>query len=354
MVHNQISNQVLQVGCSYRHSRGGIAQVLSNYDNYIFDDMNFLANSCDGTRITKFIFLVYAFLHYSLKLALCRSIKIVHIHTSSYFSYKRSSYFARIAKFFNKKVIMHVHSGKFSQYYAEYPAFVENGLKYCDKVIALTPTWKEFFSSIIDADKIEVVPNPVPMPSHIERKFNGKLRFLFMGFVSRDKGAMDLLEMVVSHKGRLSKKTQFTLCGNDIDCNVGKYIRENHLGDLVVYRGWVKGEDKQKMFDSHDVLVLPSYAEGLPMTIIEAMANGMPVIASNVGGIPDIVKERINGLLITSGNKNELFSAVMTYVNDRNMVASHSAAAFETAAAYNPDIIASGLENLYEELIRQN
>lgn len=351
MVHNQISNKVLQVGCSYRHSRGGIAQVLLNYDDYIFDDMNFLANSCDGTRITKFIFLVYALIHYSLKLALCRSIKIVHIHTSSYFSYKRSSYFARIAKFFNKKVIMHVHSGKFSQYYAEYPSFVEKGLKYCDKVIALTPTWKEFFSSIIDSERVVVIPNPVPPAHGVKRKYNGKLRFLFMGFVSRDKGAMDLLEMVVSHKGRLGKKTQFTLCGNDVDCNVGRFIRENHLGDLVVYRGWVKGDEKQKMYDSHDVLVLPSYAEGLPMTIIEAMANGLPVIASNVGGIPDIVRHCENGLLVPSGNKNDLFAAVMCYVNDRNLVAAHAAAALETAVNYDPDKISQQLNELYKQML---
>lgn len=341
---------ILQVGCSYHHSRGGIAQVLNNYENYVFGKMYFISNSCDGPRWVKVLYLIVSMMRYIIRLTFCRRIRIVHIHTSSYFSFKRSYWFARIAYFYDKKVIMHIHSGKFSQYYAEYPAYVEKALSYCDRIITLTPTWKDFFSSIVDSDKIEVVPNPVPTARFHERKFNGKLRFLFMGFVSRDKGAMDLLEMVVSHKGRLNKKTRFTLCGNDVDCNVGRYIRENHLGDLVVYRGWVSNEDKQRIFDNNDVLVLPSYAEGLPMTIIEAMANGMPVIASNVGGVPDIVRDGENGILISSGNKNELFSAVMRYVKDRSLIVQHGIAAKQTARSYEPDIIAKRLWDIYSTL----
>lgn len=347
------NNSVLQVGCSHRHSRGGIAQVLNNYENYVFEDMRFLANSCDGPKIIKALFLCYAVVHFVLKLLCCRSIKIVHIHTSSYFSFRRSVLFARIAKFFNKQVIMHVHSGKFSMYYAEYPAFVEKGLAICDKVIALTPAWKDFFSSIVEPSKIEVVPNPVPPAPALNRKFSGKVRFLFLGFVSRDKGAMDLLEMIVGHKGRLAKKARFTLCGNDVDCNVGKYIRENHLGDLVVYRGWVKGEEKQKMFNNNDVLVLPSYAEGLPMTIIEAMTNAMPVIASNVGGVPDIVQDEYNGILINAGNQNELFAAVVKYANNRDLIKAHSEAALATSKSYSPVQVAEQLKVIYSKLSTQ-
>ncbi len=351
MTEYVIEKHVLQVGCSHRHSRGGIAQVLNNYENYVFDDMRFLANSCDGPKLVKALFLCWAVFHFIVKLTFCRAIQIIHIHTSSYFSFRRSVLFARIAKFYGKKVIMHVHSGKFSMYYAESPAFVEQGLTYCDKIIALTPAWKDFFASIVDENRVVVVPNPVPPAPVVEKKTSGKVRFLFLGFVSRDKGAMDLLEMVVNHKGRLTKRARFTLCGNDVDCNVGKNIRENHLGDLVVYRGWVKGAEKQKMFAGNDVLILPSYAEGLPMTIIEAMANGMPVIASNVGGIPDIVNDGVNGTLVTAGNQNELFVAVQKYIKDRNLIVSQGVAALETSRYYMPSNVRERLDEIYKSLI---
>ena len=324
--------------------------MLSNYDDYVFDDMQFLANSCDGPKFVKAIFMAWAVTRFVLKLLFCRTLKIVHIHTSSYFSFRRSVYFARIAKLFGKKVIMHVHSGKFSQYYAEYPSFVEKGLTYCDKIVALTPTWKDFFASIFDPHDVVVIPNPVPKMEKPERKYSGKINFLFLGFVSRDKGAKDLLEMVVSHKRQLNKKAQFTLCGNDVDCNVGMYIRENHLGDLVIYRGWVDGEEKQKIFDSHDVLVLPSYAEGMPMTIIEAMANGMPVIASNVGGIPEIINDNENGQLIVAGNKEELYAAVTRYLNNRDLIKQHAEVAIHTADKYSPELVANNLMSLYDDM----
>lgn len=353
MVDKSISKHVLQVGCQ-SHSRGGIAQVLYNYDKFVFYRMSFLSNSCDGPKWFKALYMICALIIYILRLIVNPSIRIVQIHTSSYFSFKRSYYYVRIAKFFKKKVIIHIHSGRFSQYYAEYPAFVEKALSLCDKVIALTPTWKDFFLSLVDEDKIEIIPNPVPLPPVVPDRRNSKLHFLFMGFVSKDKGAMDLLEMVNSHKSRLANKARFTLCGNDVDCGIGKFIRQNHLGDLIVYRGWVKGSEKQKMYDNHDVLVLPSYAEGLPMTIIEAMANCMSVIASNVGGIPDIVQDGYNGLLIQSGNKDELYSAVMKYVCNRDLMRSHALSARETAKSYQPDFVSKRLEALYLELIDGN
>src|SRR5690606_40232854 len=83
---------------------------------------------------------------------------------------------------------------------------------------------------------------------------------------------------------------------------------------------WIDGTQKDELLTICDILVLPSYSEGLPMSILEAMSYGKTIISTSVGGIPEIVKEGENGFLVTPGDKRSLSEVLNKILGDRNLL----------------------------------
>ena len=89
------------------------------------------------------------------------------------------------------------------------------------------------------------------------------------------------------------------------------------IADKVVLPGWVSGEDKDRLFSCARAFCLPSYAEGLPMAVLEAFAYGLPVITTPVGAIPDIADNGQNVLLFDCGDVDELANSIEKLISDR-------------------------------------
>jgi glycosyltransferase involved in cell wall biosynthesis len=83
--------------------------------------------------------------------------------------------------------------------------------------------------------------------------------------------------------------------------------------------GWINAEECQQLLSSSDVFILPSYHEGLPVAMLEAMAWGLPVIVSPVGGIGDVVKHHLTGLLVEPGNVQQLMAAMQSLIQDEHL-----------------------------------
>jgi glycosyltransferase involved in cell wall biosynthesis len=92
------------------------------------------------------------------------------------------------------------------------------------------------------------------------------------------------------------------------------------LKDRVELRGWVTGEAKMESFEGCSILVLPSYSEGLPNVLLEAMAAGLAVIATTVGGIPELITHGVNGILIEPRNSIALAKALKELINQPELV----------------------------------
>ena len=193
---------------------------------------------------------------------------------------------------------------------------------------------------------IEVVNNIIAPPTFLQTKRNDeKLHLLFLGLITEQKGIFDLLEVLSEHKDEFEGKIVLHIGGNGKVDKLKEFIHTKGLQNIVIYEGWVSGEKKIQMFNISDVFILPSYTEGLPVSILEAMSYGLPILSTPVGGIPEVVNES-NGILFEPGNKNEIYDSILKLINsDIN-----SATIKEQSLKYLPENIKSQLDAIYQQL----
>lgn len=318
MIDKQLSSSVLSVGCSYKHPKGGVAQVMYNYEKCVFPVFKTVVNSGGSNKLIKFGIALFGLLQMTVRLTIDRKIQIVHIHTASYNSFKRSAWYIKLAKLFRKTVILHIHGGGFKEYYAGSPQWITSILNQCDALITLSDSWKKFFKTISTVPKICVVENIVLKPT-INKKSNHDNRFhlLFLGLVTEGKGVFDLLEVLYEHHKIFKDHLVLHIGGNGKTEKLLKLIEDYKLGDMVRYEGFVSGANKETLLNNCDAFILPSYAEGLPVSILEAMSYGKPILSTPVGGIPEIVKDNINGILFLPGDKENMCKSICRLLDDK-------------------------------------
>lgn len=352
MIEKEISKHVLTIGCQWKKPKGGIAVVLNSYSR-IFPEFNIIVNSNGKNSIANLLQLLYSLVVTTFRLTFCRSTKIVHIHTASYNSFKRSALFISLAKFFKRKVVIHIHGGGFKEYYEKNTSFVHKNLLKCDTIIALTEYWKKFFEGL-GFENVIVVPNIVDSPTIQERKCNdGKTHILYLGLITKAKGIFDLLDVINKHKAEFDGKIILHIGGNGETTLLQNIIKEHNLSNIVQFEGWVSGDKKVELLNNADVFILPSYTEGLPISILEAMSYSLPVITTPVGGIPEVVKDGENGLLFTPGDKDTLYKAIDKFAINKGPQEDMGKKSYNLVQPHFPGNVAVILESIYNELLKQ-
>ena len=352
MIVEKLSARVLTIGCQWKKPKGGIAVVLNSYSR-IFPKFNIIVNSNGKNAIANMLQLLYSLIATTFRLVLCRSIKIVHIHTASYNSFRRSALFISLAKFFKRKVVVHIHGGGFKEYYEKNTAFVHKNLLKCDTIIALTQYWKEYFNAL-GFKNVVIVPNIVDTPVTKEKKNNdGKVHILYLGLITKAKGIYDLLDVVSEHKAEFENKITLHIGGNGETTTLQSIINERDLSQIVKFEGWVSGDKKVELLNYADVFILPSYTEGLPISILEAMSYKLPVISTPVGGIPEVIKDGENGFLFTPGDKKVLYDVIIKLAFDKEQREKMGEKSYKKVQPHFPENVSARLENIYKELLIQ-
>ncbi|MBO4814311.1 MAG: glycosyltransferase family 4 protein [Muribaculaceae bacterium] len=354
MISTEIARQVLTIGPEHVHPKGGIAQIIYNYSREVFPSGYFwyISNSCEGNKLKKIYRLISALIQCFFILLFCWRIKIIHIHTASRFSFKRSSWFIRMAKIFGKKVILHIHGGAFKKYYSSDRDFIERILGRCDWVVVLSKAWEEWFRSTVGVKNVMVVPNVIPLPESYEHPDDeGIFHLLFLGYIAEGKGVFDMLKAISANRSKLQKRFLFHVAGNGRVAEFKSRVEEMDLHDLVRYEGWVDSNAKHKLLCQCDALALPSYFEGLPISLLEAMSYHRPVLTTPVGGIPSIVEDGVNGLMVQPGDCNALGERILYMVEHKEEMQAMGEASLEKVKPYLPDSVSSTLEELYRILI---
>jgi glycosyltransferase involved in cell wall biosynthesis len=141
------------------------------------------------------------------------------------------------------------------------------------------------------------------------------------------------------------------LCAGDGDFeSVDKVIASLGISDSVEVLGWIDECARSEILRTASMFVLPSFAEGLPMGIIEAMSAGIPVVATPVGGVPEIISDGVEGILVPVADEKALSRAIEKIIEDvdlRTEMGKQAKAKFESS--FSADVIIPQLESLYVE-----
>lgn len=326
MNKQDIYKRVLIVGPDCRNHRGGIGAVIESYKKY-FEPFNFISTY---KTINKYFIPFYSIrqiLWVGVYLLFHPVVKVVHIHGASRGSFFRKYFVFLIAKYiFSKKIIYHIHGGEFHVFTEEATwltrKMIGHFTRKTDVLVCLSSKWEEFFSSRFYPKRIEVIRNFVQMPEQKRERTNenGKTIFLFLGKIEKNKGIYDLIEVVKDMSSNGSKEFELWAGGNGETTKLEKFIKENKLQEYIKFLGWISGDQKRDALRRADVYVLPSYNEGMPVSILEAMSYGIPVISTRTGGIPELVADKVSGLLIEPGDRDALGMALQKCIKDKTML----------------------------------
>ncbi|MCK1991637.1 glycosyltransferase family 4 protein [Peribacillus muralis] len=318
--------KVIMIG-SHLRTTGGITRVVKNYFQAGLNekvDLEYFPTYFGSNHIVNIFYFFTKFIELYIKLfILNKRYDVAHIHMSYKGSFIRKKHIITLLK--NKKIpiMLHMHGSQFKEFYDQSAdkkkLEISNTLNKVSIILALGTEWKEYYETICKT-KVVSLDNAV-FPKKIKSDdSNNKIYITTMGLLSNRKGTYDLLEVANKLKGAIDPKYKFLLAGDGEIEKVKKIIKSNNLEDFVIIPGWVSDEiEIEKIYKQSAIYVLPSYNEGMPMSILEAMSYGLPIISTNVGSIPTVV-EKENGLLMDPGNINMLEENIKLLLNNKGDV----------------------------------
>lgn len=340
---------------------GGMRSVIEGYESDgLFERWNMLLinSHTQGSILLRLKTAVMAFLSL-IGLLLQRRVSFIHCHAAMKGSFWRKSIFALLAKIFGVPVALHLHGGIMKEFVARQPVLLQKLIQWIlskqTVVIVLSKSWKEYVRSISPSANIHILSNYVVLPelNGIEDRAHSRhIDILFLGVINQAKGVFDLLP---AFKDALSLEPTLRLVigGKGEIERAQAMARELNIESNVIFAGWVSGEEKLKLFRQAQLYVLPSYNEGLPVSVLEAMSWQIPVISTRVGGIPELVRDGVDGLLINAGDQTALAKALSRVGQDTKLRRQMGAnARQQVECKFSREVVLPQLEALYHSLMR--
>jgi glycosyltransferase involved in cell wall biosynthesis len=249
--------------------------------------------------------------------------EIAHIATTFDLSFVKHSICVGIARLLGSRVLLHPHCS-LSVLYGERPDwwrwFFLRIVRFTSGVIALSSEWLQL-GRILPGCHVYFLPNGIALTPYraiagekmTAGKKNGSLNILYLGYLGRAKGSFDLINAAkeIRAKGVIAV---FDLVGDELTRGEKAQLREEIAG--AEPNGHLKlhpaafGSEKITLFRNADIFVYPSYHEGMPLGVLEAMACGLPIVATRVGGLVDLVKDGVNGILVDPGRPDQIAAAI--------------------------------------------
>ena len=346
---------VLGTSCS---TRGGVAAVIASHLAAGLAErwpLMHLATHGDGGRWTK-LWLAGAALARFLGLLLSGRVGLVHVHSASDASFLRKAVFIAVALAARRPVIFHLHGGGFLDFYRHRCGplrrlLVRFLLDRVDHIVTLSEEWARRIAGITANPRVSVIPNMVDMRAFRAappRQGEGP-ELLFLGRLEATKGVDELLQAAARLRARFPL-LRLVIAGAGDVCAVEARAGALGIGDALELPGWVVGERKQALLGRASVFVLPSHVENMPVSVLEAMAAGLPVVATTVGAIPEMVEDGVTGLLVPPRDAEALAGAIETLLSDPQRRRRMGEAGRARAQRhYSVDRVMPRLEAIYRE-----
>ena len=284
---------------------------------------------------------------------------IVYSHAGEGVSLLRESCILWAAKAAGAKTIMQIHSCKVDTYLARSVQRLLLRLAFvpADTVCVLTNWWKHRLESAGVNARIRVIPNPLPSDllktAQLEREACTAcnpvtVTVLSMARLVSGKG----VDVMIQAMAELPEHVHLVVAGDgDQRESLKRLAREMRVAGRVRFVGWVSGEEKVRLLEEADLFCLPSTYDAFPMSMVEAMAHGLPVVAVKWGGIPDMVADGRVGILADEPRPAAIAEAVGRLLDkDRRLEMGREAKRWVLEIS-EPERVGERLKELIEELI---
>ncbi len=285
---------------------------------------------------------------------------VVHINTSmNPKAFWRDAAYILVARLFGRGVLLQVHGGRLEPFLERCGRLAPLALavlQRADRVVTITATEQAAHAARLKVPVV-CIPNAVGVgdigPG--AREAGQPLQALFIGRLHRDKGLFEALEAIALLVER-GEAIRLTLAGSGPEREaLCRRIGEMRLEAVVRFVGPVAGEEKSALFRDADVLLLPSYHEGLPYAVLEALAAGLAVVATAVGGIPEAVGDGSEGRLVPAPPRpQQVAAALAELAGDRELLCRMQQAARRRACeSYDASRMGERFAVLYREIVTQ-
>jgi glycosyltransferase involved in cell wall biosynthesis len=207
-----------------------------------------------------------------------------------------------------------------------YRWWIRLSMKACHNVVCQSQAAADLFVREfgLAADKVAIVPNWLdtgkfrPMP---EQMPHGPAvnSLVYVGWLNHDKGVEHLIRSLPLVAAQRRDFRLDVFGGGELDRFLKELVVELGVGDLVMFHGWIDNSKVPVALNSGDIFVFPSLKEGMPNALLQAMACGMPVIATRISGILPLIDEGVNGLLVDPGSSGQIASAILQLLGSAPM-----------------------------------
>lgn len=344
------SNKKVLVIATSRNTRGGVTAVVKAHEQG--EQWNKFHCKWIATHIDKGLpyKLWYFFKSFIVFLFNLPFYDIVHVHFSEPPSAIRKTPFVFLTKLFRKKLILHFHSfSPESTITSRFHGLYKYLFKKADCVLVLSEYWKTaLIEAIPNLGTVEVILNPCE--NVITTRANKTLTILYAGTLNQRKGYSDLINAFAPLAVKYSE-WKVVFAGNGELDKAKELTKQHGISKQIEFKGWISGDVKEKLFSEASIFCLPSYAEGLPMALLDAWAYGLPSIITPVGGIPDVAVHKENALLFAPGNVAELTSQLESLMSSetlRSDLSKQSQVLVDTKLSQK--LIAERLSSIYDNI----
>lgn len=351
--------KVIMIGPSLEE-KGGMGSVGTLIINTVPDDIQMQhISTWDGersrnSRIHRLKVFLEASLLFGRKL-LAGEVDLVHIHLAERGSALRKAILILMAKAFGKPVILHAHGCEFHSFHAHLSPVMKRLLnlilRQSTYLIALSESWRNYYIDYCGfaTKQVVVFPNPVEIPENLPDRVNvnQKIKFVSLGRIGKRKRTFDLLNAFAKLTPKQQEKSELILAGIGELEEARKSAKTLNVEKHVTFAGWVNPEQRGDLLAEADVFVLPSYNEGLPMALLEAMSWGLPSITTPVGGIPEVITHKETGWLVNPGDISELSNALESFIEDASLRQVMGKAARQQIIPLDIKIYSGSLYKLY-------
>jgi glycosyltransferase involved in cell wall biosynthesis len=314
--------------------------------------IDFIATHCDGSLAQQTALAFKALRQFLALLARERRVA-VHVHVVSYRAFWREALFMALAIAARRRLLLQLHGAGFERFYNSSDAVGQAVLRFVfDRaacVIVPSESQRAWVRRVSRDAHVVCVPHPVEIGPAADLAGRPNL-ILFLGRLEAAKGVFDLLEAVSALRGAVPDV--LLVCAGEGDRPaVARYAERLGIADAVKFTGWVGPSGKRALLESAAVFALPSYDEALPMSLLEAMAAGVPAVVSPVGGVPEVVVDGVSGFFAAPGDIATLQRLLTKLLLDRRLGARIGAAARESVRLRcSPERALVGLGELYAGL----